>query len=411
MRIFYLTQHFPPEAQAASFRAYETAVKLADQGFEVFIITGFPSVSEQRNTAKYRRKLLVREACANVKVIRVFTPLDTKKGFGVRLGNYLSYMVLTIIVGVFLPRPAVVYASSPPFFVSMAGLCLAKLKRAAFMVEIRDLWLDFAILLEQLTNKTLIGLMRRIEKVIYNSAKKIVVVTKGYQNVLLERGVGACKVEVIYSGVDFDHLYFSHKGPMIREKYNLTDKFIVGYAGNVGLAQGLEVLIEAATTLKANQDVVFLIVGNGAEQERLMSMAEARNLKNIIFVNQLPREQAVDHIDSFDCCLVTLLNHPLFHITLPSKLLEYMALGKPVLLGLNGEAKNILEDSGGGITFDIDKPVSLVQAIMFLKNNPQKLPVMGSNGYRYVKEHFDRKLLVEKLGQIFTTMQHNGGAR
>lgn len=410
MKILYLTQHYPPEAQGAAFRASETAAHLANKGFEVFVITGFPNLEEERSSNKYKRKLIKRELDNKVRVLRVFTPLDTKKGVWIRLCNYFNFMFLAVAAGLILPRATIVYASSPPFFVSLAGLVIAKFKRSKLIVEVRDLWVDFAILLGQLNNKFIIRLMRLLELAIFKAAHKITVVTKGYKELLVGRGVDEQKIEVIHGGVDLnDKVFKTGNGSKIREKHKLAGKFIVGYAGNLGLAQGLKVVVEAANSLKDVTDIAFLLVGNGAEREQLIALAEENKLRNIIFVNQMPRDEVVHYFASFDCSIVTLLNHPLFQITLPSKLFENMAYGKPVLLGLGGEAKEIIEDSGAGLCFLNNHPETLVQAITYLKENPQVLPVMSSNGYKYVSKHFNRDLLVEKLGKIFLSIQGDVG--
>lgn len=402
MKIVYLTQHFPPESQAAAFRAYETAKKLAEGGMEVYIITGFPNLAGVRKEAPFRRKLVVRERIGPLHVTRLYTPLDTKNSSLVRLLNYSSFMLLAFLYGLFLPRPAVYYASTPPLFVSLPALALSKLKRAKFILEVRDLWVDFAILLGQLKGKRLISFARRVEKLATRAADTIVVVTAGYKEHYVKQGIDRQKIKVIYGGVDFENPVFGHtgRGEEVRQQLGLGDKFVVGYAGNIGYAQGLDVVLAAAELLGREEDFCFMLVGDGADKQRLLRLKEEKNLKNVIFCSQVPREEIAGYVQSFDCCLVTLLKDPLFEITLPSKLFEAMAFRKPVLLGLDGEAREIIERAGAGIYFPLDDPERLVEAILDLKDNRDEAQAMAQRGYHFARENFNRDLLVEQLSEI-----------
>lgn len=401
MKILYLTQHFPPESQAAAFRAAETAELLSAGGIEVHVITGFPNHAEARKQAKYKHKLILNEQYGQVHVTRVYTPLDTKHSSLIRLLNYFCYMALAFFAGLFLPKPAVVYASSPPLFVSLPGLALAKLKRAKYVLEVRDLWVDFAILLGQLRGRFFIYIASKIEQVVTRAAAKIVVVTAGYKQHYIEQGIDADKIEIIYGGIDFSNPVFSLSefDGSLKEKHQLGGKFIVGYAGNIGYAQGLDVLLEAADLMR-NEEVAFLLIGDGADKERLCVVKEEKGLDNVIFAGQVSREEVAKYIHSFDCYLVTLLNHSLFQITLPTKLFEAMAFRKPVLLGLNGEAQGIVERAEAGLTFDIDRPETMVEAINYLKNHPKERKVMAENGYQFAKDNFNREHLVGRLSNI-----------
>lgn len=409
-RIFYLTQHFFPENQAAAFRATESALLLQEEGFEVVLITGFPNLVAERKKGKYRGRLLVRENYKGLEVVRLYTPLDTKKGAFVRLLNYCSFMILAVGVGLFMKKPTTVYASSPPFFVALAGLILATMKRARFVPEIRDLWIDFAVLLGQLKNNSVIAVMRVLEKIIYRAADRIVVVTEGYRDHLVGLGVKEAKIRVIHAGVDFDQL-IKGNGEKVRAELNLTNHFIVGYAGNVGLAQGLEVMVRAANLMRDEQNLAFIVVGDGADHRRLTEVAKYLKLNNIYSRGQVTREEAADYMSAFNCCLVLLINDPLFNLTLPSKLFECLANSRPVLLGLGGEAEEIIRRSESGLIFNVQDPASLVQQIRYLKDNQMMAIAMGENGRRYVNEKFERRKLVNKLGVIFKELGSGAGVR
>ncbi len=408
MKIIYLTQHYYPEPNAASFRADDQARILAEQGHNIYVITGMPNDAESRKTVK--GKLFKKQKNGAVTVFRVYTPIDNKKSSLGRLANYISFMFFSFWAGLFITRAEIVYSSTPPLFVAVAGLMLAKIKRASNIIEVRDLWVDFAGILDKVKNRWFKASARRLESYLLQQSTRVVVVTAGYKEVLINRGFDENKIKVIYNGVDFRHHVFNLHIPQSEFNINgdLEDKFVICFAGNIGLAQGLDVVIAAAGILKNRPEFRFLFVGDGADKDRLMKLAEEKKLANIKFLPQQSRQKASAIIRSADCCLITLIKSPLFHVTIPSKLFEYMALSRPILLGLDGEARKILEQSGGGIYFDINDPEALVEAINRLQNSKELMTTMGLNGRQYVYEHFNREKIVNKLVMVIEEALEQG---
>jgi glycosyltransferase involved in cell wall biosynthesis len=408
MKIIYLTQHYHPETNAASFRADDQTRILAEKGYDIYVISGLPYDLELRKAVK--SEIFKKQKYGAVTLLRVYTPIDKKKNSLVRLANYISFMFFSFWAGLFISRADIIYSSTPPLFVAITGLILSKLKRASNIIEVRDLWVDFAGVLNKVKNKWLKISASLLESFLLRRSTRVVVVTTGYKEDLINRGIPENKIKVIYNGVDFRNIIYKSGASSAEFDLNndLEDKFKICFAGNMGLAQGLDVVIAAAGILKKSPAYMFLFVGEGADKTRLVRLAEEKKLTNIMFLPQQSRQKASGIISSADCGLITLMKNPLFHITIPSKLYEYMALSKPILLGLGGEARNILEQAGGGIYFDIDDPEALVEAIYRLRNNKELMVTMGSNGRKYVYEHFNREKIVNKLALILEEVADQG---
>jgi glycosyltransferase involved in cell wall biosynthesis len=399
-KILYLSQHFPPDAEAAAFRAFDMSKALGARGFRVTVITGFPNTPEFRKNQRYKYRLFAKEKAGNVTVMRLYTPLDDKKRALRRLLNYFSYMIYSFVVGVLLSKHDIVYATTPPVFVPVSGLLISRIKRAKFVYEIRDLWIEGAVRQKILKEGIVLNYIRRIDRYTQDSAHAIISVTKSFKEYLTSAGVNAEKIEIVYNGVNPSQnaqiSQKSNKAP-IRE---LVNRFIVCYAGNIGSAQGLEIVVHSAKLLAGDNKISFLIIGEGMEKAKLIALKEQHNLNNILFVDKQPREELIKYTATADCFLVPLLKHPLYKNYIPSKLFDCMAYGKPVLLGVDGESRTILEDAKAGLYFDMDRPENLVEKIKCIQENPDESKRMGINGKNFVKDHFTREKMADKLTSI-----------
>jgi len=258
MKIIYITQHFPPEIGAAQGRAYDMSKNLADLGHEVAVITAFPN-------DKKINKLYKKEQLNGLNVIRSFRIRDTKRNAIRRLSNYLSFASSSIVAGVFQKSPDIVYATSPQLFLGLSGYILSKIKRAKFVFEVRDLWVDFAEILGQIKNKKILNLARKLEQFLYNKADLLVVVTHGYKQRLIDLGVPEERIVVITNGVDPSNLPHSD---LCLETNKSDSEFIVLYAGNIGAAQGLDCVIDAASELQGKKlPIKFMFIGDGVAKE------------------------------------------------------------------------------------------------------------------------------------------------
>ncbi|MEB1808297.1 MAG: glycosyltransferase family 4 protein [Bacillaceae bacterium] len=394
MRIVYISQHFPPEIGAAQGRAYDMAKNLKDIGHEVTMLTTFPN-------DRLIWKWYEREEIEEIDVRRSFRIRDTKSSAVRRLANYLSFMTSTIITGLFIKKPDIYYATSPHLFGAVAGYVLSRIRRTPFVLEVRDLWVDFAELLGQFKQPHLLKLARKLENFLYEKSDRIVTVTNGYKDRLVELGVPEEKIHVVTNGVDPATLP-TEKGKLnIRKELGLEDQFIILFAGNIGAAQGLDVVIPAAKTFKQEGvPITFLFIGEGVEKQRLKQEANEMDLHNVVVLESMKKHELVDYYEAADMCLVSLKKHPLFNITIPSKIFDCMAMNKPIIIGVDGEAREIVEENDAGIFFEPEDPADFVEKIKNIYRQRERLEEMQSHIRQAVLKKYNRQYLAKELSDI-----------
>ncbi|WP_078429748.1 glycosyltransferase family 4 protein [Alkalihalobacterium alkalinitrilicum] len=394
MKILYISQHFPPEIGAAQGRAYDMSKNLVKHGQEVTMLTTFPN---DQTSYKWFEK----EQRDGIQVRRSFRIKDKKSSAKNRLANYFSFMASSILSGAFTKKPDVVYATSPQLFVGVAGYVLSRIHRTKFVLEVRDLWVDFAELLSQFNNKKLLNLARRLERFLYMKADKIITVTDGYKQRLIEQGIPAEKIEVITNGVDPESLQQVEATVDVKAKHNIEDQLLILFAGNIGAAQGLDVVIEAAMEFKKQQKpVVFMLIGNGVEKENLKQMASEYQLDNIMIMNSMKKKELVHYYQAADLCLVSLKKHPLFEITIPSKVFDCMGMNVPMLIGVDGEARQIVEEFNAGIFFEPENPIDLVEKVNNVLDHPESLEEMKQHIGQAIEHKYNRQELAKQLSTI-----------
>jgi glycosyltransferase involved in cell wall biosynthesis len=349
----------------------------------------------------YRNRLWQVEAMAGIKVVRVWTYVAANRGRAKRVVNYLSYMVSATIAGCVLERSDVVLATSPQFFCGWAGALLSRLRRRPFILGIRDLWPESILAVGILRNRFLIGLLGWLAKRLYASADYIVTVGEGYRQMLRERGVPLQKLGIVMNGIDRESYSPQATGIGIRKRFGLEGKFVCAYIGTVGMACGLEVVLRAAAALKsrANQGVVFLIVGGGATQAQLKAAAGKEGLENVIFAGRQPKVLMPEFLAASDACLVHLKKQELFCSVMPSKICEALAMSRPVILGVEGMAADFIRKTASGLCMEPENPQELLLAIERLQRDPALAQVLGRNGRDYVLKHLDWDTLADNYLQ------------
>lgn len=372
---------------------------LARFGHEVTVITGFPNYPTGIIPVEYRGRRFMRETVDGVEVVRTFIVPDTKKNAFVRISNYLSFMMSSVLRGSFLSRPDLVFATVPPLPVGLAGYLLSRRYRVPFVFEMRDLWVEFASILGEVRQTRMLNYARRLEHFLLEKADRVVVVTQGYKDHLIHRGISADKIGVVTNGVDPDVFKPGPKQNWVREEYHLADKFVVTYAGNMGLAQQVDTLVKAAKKLQTDPRIKFFLIGEGVERPKLQTLAENMGLENVIFVPQQPRDRVVDFLSASDALVVILRNDPLFHITIPSKVFDCLAMGRPILIGVDGEARRIVEEAGAGLYFSPDDPELLARLIKKLADDPEMAWKYGRNGRKAAIEIYNSDERARQLEQ------------
>jgi glycosyltransferase involved in cell wall biosynthesis len=411
MKILYISQYFPPEMGAPAARAVELARHWAAAGHHVTVLTGFPNHPTGVVPLEYRgklRRLVVREKVDGVDVVRSWLlPFPNRKAYE-RMLNYSSFCLSAASTGLFLPRPDVVIATSPQLLVALSGWWLALCKRVPFVFEVRDLWPESLAAVGMGDGNSMLHRgLAHLAGFLYRHADRVVVVTPAFEDYLVEHWhVPQEKIAVVENGVE-TNLFAPEAATAVRAEMRMEGKFVVSYIGTMGMAHGLGTIIEAAAQLQStNPEIIFLMLGEGAEKARIVALARERGLDNLRFVDQQPREKVPAYICASNACLVLLKKNDLFKTVIPTKMLEFMSCARPVILGVDGQARAILEDARGGLVIEPENSAALVNAIRYLAANPELAGNLGRSGREYIVRKFSRRQTAEKYIRVLESLLH-----
>jgi colanic acid biosynthesis glycosyl transferase WcaI len=382
---------------APAARVSELSRHWVNAGHDVTVLTGFPNHPDGVLRPEYREHFrggVFREQIEGVKVVRSWLlPFPNRKSYE-RMLNYSSFSISAGVAGMFLEPPDVVIATSPQLLVGLSGWWVAKRKRMPFVLEIRDLWPESLGAVGVGTNNSFIyRALNHIAGFLYSKADHIVVVSPAFSEHLTRYWrVPAEKISVVQNGVETKLFSPQTSGTHLRKTLPADGEFVVSFIGTLGLAHGLETLIAAAEVLlRTHPDILFLLVGEGADRERILAMVAAKNLANIRYLPQQPREKIPTYICASDACLVLLKKSDVFETVIPTKMLEFMSCGRPVILGVNGQAREILENSQSGIYVEPENPLALCDAILTLREQASLRESMGRNGRKYIVQNLSRE--------------------
>lgn len=397
-RILFITPYFPPEVGAAQARISETALRLVRRGHEVTVLTTLPNYPKGAVFPGYERGQRRREVWNGVRVIRVWSYISPNKGFLRRILSQLSFGLLAPFLAYSaIGRPDVMIVESPPLFDAFASRALRWLKRRPYIFTVADIWPESAVQLGALHNPLLIWLAERLEWSTYKRAALVWAVTEGIKSTLIERGLPASKVFRLTNGVDTTKFQPIPRD-QARAQLGWDDRYTVMYAGTIGLAQALEIVIGAAEALRDTPGIRFVLAGEGAAKDELKAEARRRGLTQIEFLDAFPHAQMPTVLSAADVCLVSLRNIPLFEGAIPSKLYEAMSSARPILLAANGEARELVERrAGAAIHVEPENGRALAAAIQWLRQHPDEARQIGERGRAFVKANFDRELLTDAL--------------
>jgi len=382
---------------APAGRVAEMSRLWVEDGHEVTVLTGFPNHPTGVVPREYRRqfrRLVTRDLYHGVNVVRTWLlPLPNRKAYE-RILNYGSFCISSAATGMLLRKPDVVIATSPQLLVGLSGWWLARLNGVPFVFEVRDLWPESLAAVGMGNEQS--ALHRGLTKVaefLYRNCDRLVVVTPAFKDYLIEHSrVPEEKIVVVENGVDSNA--FSRVAPnlALRRELDAEGRFVVSYIGTIGAAHGLETLLEAASWVRERMpEVLFLIVGEGADKARMKSLAGSRRLSNVRFVDQQPRETIPAYISASDACIVLLKKAELFKTVLPTKMLEFMSCARPIILGVDGHARKVMEQANAGIFITPQDPTALVEAVMRLASDPALRESMGRNGRQHILRYFSRR--------------------
>lgn len=403
MKILILTQYFPPEVGAPQNRLFELAVRLKEQGNEVTILTAMPNYPKMVVHEGYRRKWYKREEIAGLTVHRSWIFVSQRKSIFFRLLNYFSFVFSSFWVGLFrIRRQDVLLVESPPLFLGKTAFLLSRLKRAKMIFNVSDLWPESAEKLGLVKNRFFLWISYKLEAFLYRRSWIITGQTQGIVKDIQHR-FPVKKVFWLPNGVNVRLFKNDSEGAKKwRSEQGYTDNDVLFlYAGIIGYAQGLDVILNAAKRTEENPNIKYILLGSGPEKERLLELTASLHLQNVKFLEPVEKKQMPAIVSAIDAAVIPLRKLDLFLGAIPSKLFENLALEKPLVLGVDGEARELFIEKGrGGLYFEPENDEELANAIQRLAHDPELRKQLGKQGAEYVKEYFDLDKIAAKFSSI-----------
>ncbi|MEN6600154.1 MAG: glycosyltransferase family 4 protein [Rectinema sp.] len=401
MKITILSQWYPPETE---IRIHILAKYLASKGNSVVSITGFPNYPKGKIFSGYKIKLHMWEEMDKVKVLRLPLYPSHDNSAIKRIINYLSFALsASVISPFFVPMADIMWVYHPPLTIGLPALVLSRIKHMPFIYEIQDMWPETLRATGMIKNNNLLNLIAFAAKHIYSKAAAIVVISDGFKQNLIDKGVPEDKIYVIPNWTD-EKIYkkqLSNENIILNENNEAYHKFILVYAGNIGKAQGLDNLIEAAKLIPSDEIIIYLI-GEGLEKKQLVEKVKNENLQNIIFLDKMSPNDILKYYQIADALLIHLQRDPLFSITIPGKTFSYMAYGKPIICVAEGEVTRIIDEASCGVVVRPSDPEDLAKAILRLsKMSIDERKSMGENGIRFYDQKYSQQVLLDRYEMLF----------
>jgi glycosyltransferase involved in cell wall biosynthesis len=393
VRILYFHQYFATRESTVATRSYEIARRLVKRGHQVTVI----SRDMRENTGA--RRLVSRDTVDGILIVYVRVPYSQYYRPAKRIASFLGFMVAACVLGLLQPRPDVVLATSTPLTIGVPGLLTARLKRAPFVFEIRDLWPAVPISLGILRNPLLVWLSRWLEATLYRGAARVVVLSEGAREALLEQGVPADKLVFAPNASDLDLFSPNNVDEHFREQYGLTGKFLALYAGAMGRANGIEQLADAAAALRAagNDRVAVVVIGDGPQRPGLERRRAAENLDNLLVLPPVAKHELAGVVGAADVTLTLFAAHPALQANSPNKLFDSLAAGRPVVLNLDGWLRRVVTEAGAGVYVPAGDGEALAATLAALAAEPEVVAAMGLRARALAEREFSRDTIVDRL--------------
>ncbi len=390
LKVLFFTHYYPPEVNAPASRTSEHCRAWVSLGAQVTVVTCAPNHPNGKLYPGFRNRFYQTETRDGVKVVRLWTWLAANEGFLPRILNYVSYMVMAVLSLPFLPKADVVVTTSPQFFCGLVGFFARIVKRAPWVLEIRDLWPESIVAVGAMKTGFAVRFLEALEAFAYRQADSIVSLTRGFVPHIAARCGGAGKIEVLMNGADLAAFTRTGDAAQIKRKLGLEGKFVGAYVGTHGMAHGLDTILNAAQLLKDDPRFAFLMAGGGAEEARLRTERERRGLDNVVMLGQRPKAEMPSLWSATDASLILLKRSDTFKTVYPSKMSEAMAMRCPIILGVEGEARDVLDAAQAGIAITPESAEQLAGAMRRLADDPALCEQFGNAGRAYADLHLDR---------------------
>ena len=405
MNILVLSQYYDPEPIP---KPGELAAALMERGHTLSVITGFPNYPSGTLYPGYRLRLVQKATSGPIPIVRAFEfPYHGRSVVG-RMVNFWSFALAAPLASLFVSKPDVIYVWHPPLTIGIAAWLIAKLRGARFVYDVQDLWPEIAVLSGLIRPGTLLRVMLWLEKFVYRKADHILCVTEGARENIIGKGVAPEKVSVMQHWIDEDML---RKEPPetraeVRRQYGWRDDFVAVFAGNLGLVQGLDTVIAAASRLREEDKIRIVFIGDGVDRQRLASMVDEQGLRRrVLFIDRRPMAEMPRFFAAADALLIHLRRSKLSHLVIPTKTLAYMAAGKPIVLAMEGAAVDLVKAAGAGVTVPPDDPEALADALRTMAATPlDELERLGVAGRDYLRRTMTKSEVIPKYEALLRSV-------
>jgi len=397
MHILFITDNFPPEVNAPATRTYEQCSEWVKNGHEVTVLTCVPNFPAGKVFAGYNNKRPYKvEQINGIKVIRVWSYIAANQGFAKRILDFISFGLSSFLAGLFIKKVDVIIATSPQFFTTVSAYMLSKFKRKPWVFELRDIWPESIRAVSSMGDSKILDWFEKLELFLYDKANLIISVTDSFKLNLIQRGVDKSKIEVVKNGANLELYKPLSKNKKLRNSLNLDDKFVIGYIGTHGMAHKLDIFIDLAAEKSFDSRFHFLFIGAGAEKAGLMAKAKENNLKNVTFLDPVDKNDIPKYLSAIDTALVPLKKSDLFKTVIPSKIFETSSMRIPILLGVEGESKEIIEKYKAGLSFEPENTEDFLAKLELLSGDVNVYNECQEGGSQLAKD-FDRVKLANKM--------------
>lgn len=409
MHILFLSDNFPPEVNAPASRTHEHCREWVRAGHKVTVITCAPNFPKGKVFPGYQNKLWQESTLDGIRVVRVWTYITANEGSLKRILDYLSFMVAGAVGALFVRRVDIVIGTSPQFFTACAAYAVSRVKRVPFIFELRDLWPESIKAVGAMDDSIALRALERLELFLYRKAARVVSVTHSFRRALTSRGIDEGKIEVVTNGVDISRFTPRPKDADLVQQLGLEGKFVAGYIGTHGMAHGLETLLDAAARLQHSlgDRFVLLMLGDGAQKRSLQERARLLGLTNTMFLDTVPKEEVGRYWSVLDVSIIHLKKTELFTTVIPSKMFECMGMGIPILMGVAGEAAEIVVRERVGLVFEPENADALTEQLVRLERDRPMQRALRARALA-AAERYDRGELAK---QMLAVIEHTMAGR
>jgi colanic acid biosynthesis glycosyl transferase WcaI len=406
LHVAILCQWFPPEIAPIGVMLDEIAEELSRSGHKVSVVTGFPNYPDGRLFAGYSRRLFKREKAKDYDIIRCYISLPRSRSIFAKLANYLSFQFSSFVALLRLRKIDTLYVVTPPLSNAATALLIKGIKRTRFVLNVQDIYPDAAIHSGAIQNGLLIRLLSKFERWVYRHASKLLVIGDAFASNISSKGVESGKIHVVRNWIDLSHVVPDAKQNEFSRKHEIADKFVVLYSGTLGRVSGVEILVDVASALASDSEIIVVVIGDGAQKQQMIDKARNQKLSNMMFLPFQEGEVLSDLQASSDVSVLTMKRHQASS-SIPSKVLGYMAASRPVVASVDqgSDIEALINDAGCGIVVNAEDTDAIADAIRDLKSDRQRALRLGANGRQFLEDNLQRDVCVAKIRKVIEASQ------